>query len=299
MQNMNRYIFLILLLICPLLSFSVEIKIVATVNDNIISNQDLIDHQKVVSFLNDGLKISSAEALDDLTRQYLFVDQAKKLGIMVPEKNLENAIEFFTKQGLPDEVNLESLENYIRNELIYRKVVEDLILPTIQITDEQIESQKNLIRENQDSFNLAQISKSGEVINLGWLGIDDLNKNIKNAVLKTKVGNETKFIDDNKIKVLDKENNIILSSNFEVETQDKKTLNIQLKDLDKKSRDNLLKTLNDEYTTISYQNKKVKVKILNNDLQQLLKVELYKNEAIKREDDLKKELIKNAVIINK
>lgn len=290
---MRLFLFLWVFFFLP--SFGAEVKIIATVNGEAISNTDLAQQQKVISMMVDGLKVSDSEALEALIRHHLFIDHAKKLGITIPEKSVSDAVEFFIERGLPNDISTASLEDYIRGELTYRKVIEELILPSIKISNEQVESQIPLLRQKQDGFNILQIGN--ETTELGWVNIDELNESIRKEVLKTSMGKETKFIGDNKFKVLDRENSLILFSNFELETQDKKTLEIQPKDLNKKSRDNLISATGT--TTIDYEGKQIKVKVLNSNLKQLIRMELYENEAIKKEDELRKELLKNAVVVKK
>lgn len=297
---------------------TIEIKIAAKVNNEVITNQDIIEHQSLIEFLS-GQKISAKASLDDLIRQILYKEQAEKLGEKIPEEELEKHLAVFANIQLPAQITISNISNYIKGELLVRKVVEKQIIPLINITATQVEEAK---KQGPSKYKLEQIiipaeanSQEADRTNLGWLEGTALAENIFQAIKNLNIGESSKIISlsNNKriqFQLLDKENAAILAAKASIKIislldgkdlaessyKTSEILNLALNDLSNKERKQLINLKPSQQSEISLNGQRYKIELISNNLEDIIRAKLYEKQIIEKEQDLQKELYNNAVV---
>ena len=141
--------------------------IVAVVNDEAISAYDL--EQRLNLIIRSSNLADSQEArqrlaprvLNSLVEEALQLQEAKRLGITVPEKDLDAALGVIERQNnlppgrLPDflksrGIDRRTLDHQVRANLAWSQVVRRLFARTINVTDAEVEVALERIKENAD-----------------------------------------------------------------------------------------------------------------------------------------------------
>ena len=147
MKKILMYIGLIIFLNAEVLD-----KIVATINDIPITSYE-------VEKLSKQLNIDKNRALNILLDQKLIESEIKKRGISVDNFELESALESIAKRNgfnllefkniLMQRGDYEKLINQIKNDLLKKKLFDEIIQTKLKIDDNEI---KNYYENNKDEF---------------------------------------------------------------------------------------------------------------------------------------------------
>ena len=153
-----------------------ELTIVAKVNNEIITNIDLENRLKMaldLSKLPDEKEIKERlkpRVLDGLINEILKIQEANRLGIFVSNKEVTSQInrletrlrikknsllENYTKKGIPEITIL----NQIRSQLLWEKLIYNIIIKNISISDKQITETFDLLikKSGEIEYNLSEI----------------------------------------------------------------------------------------------------------------------------------------------
>ena len=176
-MNRNYYIILTIFLFFLTKVFAQELKIVVTVNNNIITNQDLEKEVKYLEILNPKLTELNKNKLYDLAKRSL-INEIIKENELKKNKNLnenkpfiENYLENFysslsfnSEEAFINELknkntySLNEIKNKIKTELIWNELVFSKYNESIKIDKEKIEKQINELNRNiQKEFLLSEI----------------------------------------------------------------------------------------------------------------------------------------------
>ena len=176
-MNKNYYIILIIFLFFLTKVFAQELKIVVTVNNNIITNQDLEKEVKYLEILNPKLTELDKNKLYDLAKRSL-INEIIKENELKKNKNLnenkpfiENYLESFysslsfnSEEAFINELknkntySLNEIKTKIKNELIWNELVFSKYNELIKIDKEKIEKQIDELNRNiQKEFLLSEI----------------------------------------------------------------------------------------------------------------------------------------------
>ena len=155
---------------------SYELTIIAKVNNEIITNIDLENRLKMaldLSKLPDENEIKERlkpRVLDSLINETLKIQEANRLGIFVSNQEVTaqiNRLEArlrvkknsllaeYTKKGIPEITIL----NQIRSQLLWEKLIFNIIIKNISISDKQIAETFNLLikKSGEIEYNLSEI----------------------------------------------------------------------------------------------------------------------------------------------
>jgi len=176
-MNKNYYIILTIFLFFLTKVFAQELKIVVTVNNNIITNQDLEKEVKYLEILNPKLTELDKNKLYDLAKRSL-INEIIKENELKKNKNLnenkpfiENYLENFysslsfnSEEAFINELknkntySLNEIKTKIKNELIWNELVFSKYNELIKIDKEKIEKQiDKLNKDVQKEFLLSEI----------------------------------------------------------------------------------------------------------------------------------------------
>ena len=176
-MNKNYYIILIIFLFFLTKVFAQELKIIATVNNNIITNQDVEKEVKYLEILNPKLTELDKNKLYDLAKRSLINEIIKK-NELKKNKNLnenksfvENYLENFysslsfnSEEAFINELknkntySLNEIKTKIKNELIWNELVFSKYNELIKIDKEKIEKQIDKFNKDvQKEFLLSEI----------------------------------------------------------------------------------------------------------------------------------------------
>ena len=171
MQILSLLFFFIITYVNPY-----ELTIVAKVNNEIITNIDLENRLKMaldLSKLPDEKEIKERlkpRVLDGLINEILKIQEANRLGIFVSNKEVTSQInrletrlrikknsllENYTKKGIPEITIL----NQIRSQLLWEKLIYNIIIKNISISDKQITETFDLLvkKSGEIEYNLSEI----------------------------------------------------------------------------------------------------------------------------------------------
>jgi len=176
-MNKNYYIILIVFLFFLTKVFAQELKIIATVNNNIITNQDVEKEVKYLEILNPKLTELDKNKLYDLAKRSL-INEIIKENELKKNKNLnenkpfiENYLENFysslsfnSEEAFINELknkntySLNEIKTKIKNEIIWNELVFSKYNELIKIDKEKIEKQiDKLNKDVQKEFLLSEI----------------------------------------------------------------------------------------------------------------------------------------------
>ncbi len=137
---------------------------VATVNDEVITNQEL---DQKYSQLPDQYKlfITKDAFLDQIINVKLLLQEAKKQGIAVSEIEIESEVNLIRESSPTDEafeealkqqnINLEQLKEQLREQLMINKLLNITVISKIEISESQI---KSYYQTNEEYFKENDIS---------------------------------------------------------------------------------------------------------------------------------------------
>uniref|UniRef100_A0A3B0J1H3 Chaperone SurA n=1 Tax=Wolbachia endosymbiont of Aleurodicus floccissimus TaxID=2152762 RepID=A0A3B0J1H3_9RICK len=151
---MHKILILILIML-PLRLLATEIKIVADVNGEPISNLDI---ERRINFINSLLGNQSVnreevkpQILRQLIDEIIIVSEAQKMNIELSNEELNNAVTLFLTQNLKlkadevdqyvkkNNVDLNTLKTQIKCQLLWNKIIEVGIVPLINISDQEVD----------------------------------------------------------------------------------------------------------------------------------------------------------------
>ena len=124
------------------------LRIVATVNDDVISNYDVEQRMRLVLSTSPGqiteqqIQRLRAQVLETLIDEALQIQEAGRLSIRVLEQEVQQAIKRIEEQntlpigGLADVLsnagaNLTTLENQVRSQMLWSRVITRRLRPTV------------------------------------------------------------------------------------------------------------------------------------------------------------------------
>lgn len=157
-------------------SFSTDIRIVARVNDEIITNVDLESRLIMameLSNIPDNQEIRDRlknQVLKVLIEESLKIQEANRLGIFINSEELEEAIEGlenrlgfeqgtliknYRKKNIPEI----TIYNQIRAQLLWQKILNILVIKTVKVSEEQSSEAFNLFLKNsgETEYNFSEI----------------------------------------------------------------------------------------------------------------------------------------------
>ena len=176
-MNKNYYIILIIFLFFLTKVFAQELKIVVTVNNNIITNQDLEKEVKYLKILNPKLTELDKNKLYDLAKRSLIneiikeneLKKNKNLNENKPFienylKNFHSSLSFNSEEAFINELknkntySLNEIKTKIKTELIWNELVFSKYNELIKIDKEKIEKQIDKLNQDiQKEFLLSEI----------------------------------------------------------------------------------------------------------------------------------------------
>ena len=186
----TSFIFIIILL--SLKSSYADIqKIAVVVNDEIISEYDINERIKLITFSS---KINKDEKLRNNVLNLLIDEKIKiqeliKLGLKISEEEINNGIRIIENQNkmkkgdlinklIEKNIDQQSLNDQIIGELAWQKIITRIILPQIIVSENELKEatkiEKNNFKLKSSKLNLSQI-------------IFDQNKNIDEKILFDKL----------------------------------------------------------------------------------------------------------------
>ncbi|MDG7056072.1 MAG: SurA N-terminal domain-containing protein [Wolbachia endosymbiont of Meromenopon meropis] len=154
-------ILILILVILPIKLLSIEIEIIADVNNEPISNLDIEKRINLINtlFHTQIQKEQKFQILKKLVDEVIIIDEAQRLNIKLSDKELNDAIVSFFAQNFEikyDEISqyikehnidLDTLKKQIKCELLWGKVVETRIIPFIKISNKEINDAKYQIEK--------------------------------------------------------------------------------------------------------------------------------------------------------
>lgn len=195
---------LFLLMICmfPLYTYSQGIdKIIASVNNQIITSQDLDDYTKMLAYRTEDerdqyspdTEMFKKEALDRLIEDKLILAKAKEMEIVVPEpwiaKKLKELIgaypnfEAFEKSLIERGQTITTLKEKIREQFLVRYVVENEIKQLVTVSPQEV---TRFYEKHPDKFStpvqyVLWIAKASAQADLEKIGQAIMEKGIETA----------------------------------------------------------------------------------------------------------------------
>ncbi len=208
-----RVLFVLTAFIVTQNASSADVRIVATVNGEVISSIDVMNHIKFFSVIsNTELNDENREALfqqslDKLIEGMLFVDKAKKIGVVVDPEEVESRLQDALRESnvmkrLHDSgFDADSLKEHTMLSMIQEKVILRDVVPYITVNQQEIDDFKEQSRNKLITFfELAKVN-DGEEVYLGLFSGADINSTLQSQLNMTKVGSTTPKLS---IKLLDK-----------------------------------------------------------------------------------------------
>ena len=140
--------------------FAIEVNVVATVGDEVITSYDLKQKIKLMKIIepNFNENIYKNELLDGLIREKLLINLAVKESFDLPKKHVEEAVESY----IQSQPNLKTLP---KNSTLYRiltnQIKSEIILITFarQFMDDELEFSEEEIMRFKNSYNSQSSNK--------------------------------------------------------------------------------------------------------------------------------------------
>lgn len=179
MKLMMRFFSVVLFLL--FLSASVPAQagresIVAVVNQDVVTASDLDERLKLIATstglpsskeLNDKLR---PQVLDMLVDEQIKMQEVKRFGIQVDDKDIENGIDTIAQQNkIPADVfrkalqqrgvKLSTLRSQIKTQIAWGKLIQKRIRPRVEVSEADIDSELAQLQANigKDQYRLAEI----------------------------------------------------------------------------------------------------------------------------------------------
>ena len=203
---------LFLSLIFPLVFLHAEVKIITTVNGEVISNIDIMTESKILASLSNTklTEENHAEFLkkanEYLINEIIFRNKAKELNIIVTEEEVQEAISNFINspklsQYIKDNnINNNFLTKQIRSKITQEKVIAKEVAAYVTVTQQEIEDFKEHNTKFVTMFEIARVKENNENY-LGLFSQTELNPNLVRSIESINVGSISA---DHQIKLLDR-----------------------------------------------------------------------------------------------
>ncbi|KYH12712.1 hypothetical protein [Neorickettsia sp. 179522] len=198
----------------PLSSYSVAIKAAAMVGDVVISNQDVHNYQNLVVMLGEKSDLSYSAALEQMIDLEVYYQYARHVGLPFSNQKYDAALKHLQALGINRTAHTSLLEEYLKKQVFLSEVVDLIVRPRVRIDDRDFDVIKRELLRKKNTFRLKKINSNGSTEELGWLGLDVLQPNIRDAVSQLAVGKISEEVDGSRFQVLDKENDFILSVEY-------------------------------------------------------------------------------------
>ena len=175
MNNLQKKIIFVILFIFlyTKICYSDIQKIAVVVNDEIISEYDINERIKLITFSSE-IKNSNLrnKVLNLLIDEKIKIQESKKIGISISNKDIERGINIIEKQNNMDKgqlkiklkeknISIHTLTEQITGEILWQKLLSRKILPQIAVTENELEEalkiEKNNLKIINTKFNLSQI----------------------------------------------------------------------------------------------------------------------------------------------
>ncbi|ACT69687.1 conserved hypothetical protein [Neorickettsia risticii str. Illinois] len=195
-------------------SYSIEVKTAAMVGDVIISNQDVHNYQNLVVMLGEKSDLSYSAALEQMIDLEVCYQYAKRVGLPFSDQKYDAALKHLQALGINRGAHVGLLEEYLKKQVFLSEVVDQIIRPRVRIDDSDFDAIKRELLKKKNTFKLKRINSNGSTEELGWLGLDGLQPNIRDAVSRLAVGKVSEEVDGSRFQVLDKENDFVLSVEY-------------------------------------------------------------------------------------
>ncbi|WP_333023554.1 SurA N-terminal domain-containing protein [Wolbachia endosymbiont of Pentidionis agamae] len=186
-----RSIFLALfLLLLPVSSFPISVKIIAHVNNTPISNVDVAKRTKLITLLFSNSDHVEHEALKQLIDEIIILDEAKKLTIKLNTKELNDTVDEIFMKGLgvkkdkisnyisQNNLDYATLVKYVKSQLLRNKIIETRIVPFINVTSKEISDAKRRIERINSLITIQEFFIPTKNYELAEEIVDKLNKNL-------------------------------------------------------------------------------------------------------------------------
>lgn len=190
---------LILLLIIwalPITSFATEIKIVADVDGEPISNLDIEKRINLINSLFGAQDVDQSEVKSQILRQLIdeimIVSEAQRLNIKLSNEELNNAILLFLTQSFKlkaDEIDqyikkhnidLGLLKKQIKCQLLWSKIIEARVVPFINISAKELDDVKGQAEKPDHLITFQEFVISGQKDKDVYGVAEDLAKKLRN-----------------------------------------------------------------------------------------------------------------------
>ncbi len=175
MKNiLNKIIYIIIIIfILTNISHSETQKIAVVVNDEIISEYDINERIKLITFSsNIRNKNLRNKILNLLIDEKIKIQESKKLGFSITEKEIERGINIIEKQNkmakgqlkielTRNKISFNTLIEQLTGELLWQKVLSGKIYPQVTVSENELEEalkiKSNNLKLKNSQFNLSQI----------------------------------------------------------------------------------------------------------------------------------------------
>jgi hypothetical protein len=175
---MHKLVTVVLLNMMFALLCSADSKIIAVVDDDIITSGELEKRAEVLIALSDidiqnhDISQIKSEALFALVNEKIFTQEAKKWGINITHEEVKQAIErleqsrnlpkgAFLQQIVLKGVEHESIFEQVRNSLIWEKLLVEYIAPRIEVTEAELFEFLDSYHANKVDVNAHIVSADG------------------------------------------------------------------------------------------------------------------------------------------
>ncbi|AHX11626.1 surA N-terminal domain protein [Neorickettsia helminthoeca str. Oregon] len=216
-----RYL-IIFCFLCFAPCHSLEVKAAALVGNVTISNQDVRDYQEILGMLGGKTATSYKAALQEMIDLELYNQYAQKVGIRFSQQKYDAAINRLKSLGVKETSLTELFRDCLKKQVLFAEVVEQVIKPRIQISQEDLLNMKRSLLRNKNTVKLTKIDADGSSRkDLGWMKLDELAPEIKKTISKLPVGKISDPIEGSRFLVADKENELILDLDYKGEISEK------------------------------------------------------------------------------
>ncbi|MBQ4875226.1 MAG: hypothetical protein HRK26_03840 [Rickettsiaceae bacterium H1] len=201
---------LLITLLLPLV-LNAEVKIIATVENEVISNIDVKKESQMLAKLanvkinEENHKVFFREATEYLINRILFEKKAKELSISVSEQEVEKKIKQLTQSPnfttQMKDIDHTVLTQQIRSIITQEKVIAEEVIPYITVNNREVKDFKEQNEKPVTFVELAKRENDKEQNYLGLFQLEELNKELRKSLEKMHIG---KLDRNHNIKLLDK-----------------------------------------------------------------------------------------------
>lgn len=167
MNNLQKKIIFVILFIFlyTKICYSDIQKIAVVVNDEIISEYDINERIKLITFSSE-IKNNNLrnKVLNLLIDEKIKIQESKKIGISISNKDIERGINIIEKQNNMDKgqlkiklkeknISIHTLTEQITGEILWQKLLSRKILPQIAVTENELEEALKIEKNNLKIIN--------------------------------------------------------------------------------------------------------------------------------------------------